>query len=507
MNQRQSRRQFIQSLSAVLLAGSVNPALAASYAKANSYKISGWTGDDFTVGHRWRVGDFPAFPASPERTADFVIVGGGISGLTAAHYLRDYDVLLLEQYEQAGGHARGGTYKGIDYSYAAAFVDTVEGIYGRLYSELGIEPKKLAAGDNSFYWESKFRPGISGDETDSLYKHFKRLTADTAAAIEILPTEDTPASISDGELAKLDATPFASMLSGFPPEFIALVDSICRSAVCGGSQRVSALTGLYLMEDLASSNYVFEGGNSAISKALIRSIDAAGSGRLQRGAFVWRADVNNGGTTINYTDKDGQPHTMACKHLILATPPMVAWRQLKNMDDQTKAQLMQFKYGSYLVANCLLNKQVFKGSYDNFFNSPFTIADVVVADTPYMLAGKYNQTMGSVLTVYRPWEPSTEGRPLLLEGDKSRFAKGIHGQIAQFVETLDDHLEEVALSRWGHAIAVPGPGYYARLAKLARLTESAQYSLAHSSVHGMPGTEAAIRGARYAADRALRIIK
>ncbi len=81
------------------------------------YEIAPWTGDDFVLGHRLRDADFPPAVIESERSVDFVIVGGGIAGLTAAHFLRDHNFLLLEQYADLGGQSRGGSFQGIEYTW------------------------------------------------------------------------------------------------------------------------------------------------------------------------------------------------------------------------------------------------------------------------------------------------------------------------------------------------------------------------------------------------------
>lgn len=469
---------------------------------ASKFRVSSWKGDDFTRGHQFRNNDLPSgFSEHPEKAVDIIIIGGGIAGLTSGHYLQDQDFLLLEQYDELGGQSRGGTYKGIDYSYGAAFVDTDQGIYGQLYQDLGISPVKLAAADNSFYFENRWHVGTSGSAPSSLYREFKKLISDSAGAFKLLPTEDGPEGINTAQLAQLDSVPFSSMLKGYSGQFTSLLDNICKSACCGTTAQLSALSGLYLVEDLTSSNFVFQGGNSAIAKALVKSLNASGAERLVRGAFVWKVLLNESGAVVMYSDKDGQPHTVACKHVIISAPPMVAWRQIKNLDDSMRATLMPLKYGSYLVANCLLNKKIFNGAYDNWFSEPAKVTDVTVAETPYMRSGKYKAGMGSVLTAYQPWEPGSAGRTLLLEGDRQKLSGAVHDQLKKVIAQLDEHLEEIVLSRWGHAMVVPGPGYYARLMKIKNLQQG-HYSLAHNSTQGLPSAESAIRAARFATNRA-----
>ncbi|MGH7192678.1 MAG: FAD-dependent oxidoreductase, partial [Candidatus Saccharimonadales bacterium] len=151
-----TRRDFLKALIVGLSAGEYRLAMQAARAATGDApkggskepKLSEWAGDDPTLGHRFRNGDLPKdFPQQPEKSVDFVIVGGGMGGLTAAHYLKDHDVLLLEQYDALGGQSRGGFFKGLAFSYGAAYVSNVDGIYGKLYEELGIKAEKLPAGD------------------------------------------------------------------------------------------------------------------------------------------------------------------------------------------------------------------------------------------------------------------------------------------------------------------------------------------------------------------------
>src|SRR5262249_6704535 len=142
---RNSRRHFLKNL-AWLLSSGVTGAYSApavfggeavgaqkkhsqteqlTAAGKKKYEIAPWTGDDFTIGHRFRNRNFPTFPSQSEQHVDFVIIGGGIAGLTAAHYLKNHKVLLLEQYQETGGQSRGSSYRDTRFSYGAAYMSNV----------------------------------------------------------------------------------------------------------------------------------------------------------------------------------------------------------------------------------------------------------------------------------------------------------------------------------------------------------------------------------------------
>ena len=68
----------------------------------------------FTYAHRMRDGESPDAMGQPTNTGeiyDLVVVGGGISGLTAAHEFRkkagkNAKILILDNHDDFGGHAR-----------------------------------------------------------------------------------------------------------------------------------------------------------------------------------------------------------------------------------------------------------------------------------------------------------------------------------------------------------------------------------------------------------------
>lgn len=508
-----TRREFIQQL-AFLFYGlgastglSLNPnieALAADGVKLKSgVKLLPWTGDDFTFGHRLRNSEIPKFPTASERNIDFVIVGGGMASLAAAHHLKNHDYLLLEQYGQTGGNARGANSRGLWYSFGSQYLTEIDGDIGQILCDMKLKPAKVGTEKNAWWDGTHFQKGIDNG-TNAIYRDFKRLKSQMQPIWAKMGNATMYVSDLTPELEKLDQVPLSKMLTGYSAPFMDLIEGFLKSSACGGVNNLSALSGLSVLEDLVIPSYLLEGGNPALTRALTDSIRKNTPQRIVTNAFVWAVNLKDDGASVVYQDKDGNIHRVNCKHVIIAVSPMIAAR-IVNLRVPEKAQMYAIRYGSYLVGNFILSKRVFNSSFDNWLPSAYSFPDITIANTAYDLNGHYKKEMGQVLTVYQPYGAGSQGRSLLLEGDRDKFSLQLRKQLANILgKEFDSALETVQLSRWGHAMAVTGPDYFKRMKKvLSGQTNS--YSFAHSSYHGLPAAESAIRGGRIAAQRALKI--
>ncbi|MCA9801123.1 MAG: FAD-dependent oxidoreductase [Cyanobacteria bacterium HKST-UBA02] len=462
-----------------------------------SYKIASWKGDDFTVGHHIRDAKLPRLPSKTSKKVDFVIVGGGLAGLSAAHYLKDESFLLLEQYDSTGGHARGDSFRGIDYSFGSQYFTDMEGDLGELVHELDLKPVKMETGESKWYWDGSLTGSEAGTAPG---KELARLKEEVKKYSGMFSSNILADYRKHAELKKLDGSTLHSALASYDPKFLALLNSYCKSSLCGGIKQVSALAGLSLLDDLNLPTYEFEGGNPALSRALAESVKKNQPDSVVTDAFVWSIEATDRGVSVVYGS--GSKRTrVECKHVIVAIPHMISSRILHGVDDKLKASLFGFRYGSYLVANLLMRKRVFDGPFDSWFAPPLDFADITVAETPYMMTGNYKEEMGSVLTVYQPYEAASIGRVLLFKGDREALSSKMMDQLSKVAPEVRGALEEIVLARWGHALAVPRPGYFDLVDSLTALSPDS-ISFAHSSALGLPCAEAAVSAARQAVARA-----
>lgn len=517
--------------------------------KGRKFRLGPWTGDNFARGHALRDAEVPHSALETNRAVDVVVVGGGLAGLTAAHYLRDHDFLLLEQYAEVGGQSRGSTRQGVDFSFGAAFIRPPENEIAELLADLDLKPVKFDTSRHSWHAGDRCFVGVSSDSgsansgissggisnsgissirsgTEKCYAEFRSFEQESKPIWELIGS--LRGVQLPPELKKLDEKLFASSINSYSPEFVSLVDTILRTSNCLGVDKISALAGYMSMQDIFEPCYSFQGGNSAITRALAKRLSASGnssnssnsgnprdpsessnsgessSSRIVCDTFVWSMDVTESGVNIIYSDGAGHMHGVQAKHAIVTVPPMVAARILKNLDNASKAAMLAFRYGSYLVANCFFSKAVYGGSFSNWYSSPAGFSNILEATEIYRREGLYTKDMGQVLTIYQPYLPGSEGRTLLLEGDRTKLSRGILDQLAPISNQLEASLDSIVLSRWGHAMPVMNVGYFARMARLISMAHS-NFSLSHSSSQGLQCAESAVSAARLAVNHALKV--
>jgi spermidine dehydrogenase len=301
----------------------------------------------FSFAHRLRDGegaDSFGDVTDTGESYDLVIVGGGISGLAAAHFYRkgagkNPRILILDNHDDFGGHAKrnefhvgdrtllsfGGTLsieRPADYSAVAKELLREIGIdtqrfykaYDRkLYSKLGT----AAFFDKETFGEDRLVTGMNATSwPDFLAKAPFSDTAKKDIARVYTAKADYLAGLSKEEkLAKLSKISYADYLTKYcklSPEALTFFQKFPHDLFCVGIEAVSALACYYAGDDYDSFTYPgfdglglgpeekeepyifhFPDGNASIARLLVRSlIPAAIPGHTMDDVVTAKADYS-----------------------------------------------------------------------------------------------------------------------------------------------------------------------------------------------------------------------
>lgn len=468
-------------------------------AAPTDYVIERWTGDDRTAMHRIRDAVLAGEPLpvadSDSASAEVIVVGGGIAGMTVAARLANPDILLLEREDVLGGNAKSGEWQGIRYSKAAAYLVATDGVFGELYRSIGLDlPPVPAPADSLVTPQSAGRDILVGP----LAEAFEKLRA-AYAAMDVPPSDTGEAS---PEQLALDQQSFADFMARYelPQPLTELVDSYCRSAMGTTLADASAYVGANFYSEIATEVVAFPGGNGFIAEALAAKVKARA--RVQTGAAVYAVTRAGDGFHV-HAFVDGRPVRYAARKVVVATPYYFA-RHILDAGVGADAALkdaMALEYSAYLVAQLCFEGRVETGGYDHWTiggpdGEPFHPTDYIQADWVVPEA-KRSQTH-SVISVYVPMDGW--GRGDLDMADEADPQRAIAQRVvdtfyAFFPVPASATLKEVRLSRYGHQFLASTKGAVGRARAIKAMAAeklAPGLVLAHSDGQGMPAIESAI---------------
>ncbi|UCV13305.1 NAD(P)-binding protein [Dechloromonas denitrificans] len=484
-----------------------------------------------SLGHRLRDGDFP--PPGETRRTDVLIVGGGISGLSAAWQLSRAavdDFIVLDLENEAGGNSRAGQSAVSAYPWGAHYLPlpSSEAEYvSELLRELGVEQGRSAAGKPIYderylcgtpqervyrhgLWQSGLLPHVglaSGERAQqqafqARMEALKVLRGNDGRRVFAIPME---LSSRDPAWRALDRIPFSQWLTaqGFTaPSLHWLANYACRDDYGMAHHETSAWAGLHYFacrngeaaNAAAETVLTAPEGNAWLARGLARrAVD-----RIVTGALAWRieesrshvaVDVLIGAKSVRYE----------ARQVIWAAPVFVLPRVWGAIPQPLKAAAQAGDYAPWLTANLHLSALP-----EERHGAPLAW-DNVLYDSPglgYIVATHQairRHQAGTVLTWYRALHDMTpaDGRRRLLETSREQWAGEILGELAQVHPEIRRLTTRLDVFRHGHAMRRPTPGsLWGEMRRRLVDFRSRRIALAHADLSGFSlFEEAQYRGA------------
>lgn len=493
-----NRREFLSLGASLALAGC-----------APKIKLAGsLDGPDFQRGHRLHSGGFPE--PTEQRTTGVVIVGGGVSGLSAAWWLQRSgyrNFLLLEGETEAGGNARHAHSPVTRYPLGAHYLPlaTREATdLVTLLSDLGVvtgrrtdgspiydETALVAAPHERLHYLGRWQPGLEPRGPEAATAEFRRFheridRLKRAIGRDGRPAFATPSRFSsrDPRYRTLDRITFADWLrqEGFrDPRLLWYCEYATRDDFGSLPSETSAWVGLHYFAGRQTwgpyeNDLVLtwpEGNGYLVRKMAERVGD-----RLMRNEFAWRVQERTGHVEVDVFDGTKSTRYRA-DQVILAVPLHVRARLLKE-------KISPHERTPWLVANLHVDALPVGEGME-------TCWDNVMYDSPsvgYIVATHQHltQTTGrSVLTYYWPLtgRPPTQARRELLEQPWSFWTPTIMADLRRVHPDIDTVTSRVDLWRWGHGMIKPSPGLITGPALVQARQSRGRIHFAHSDLAGM----------------------
>ncbi|MGH9714669.1 MAG: FAD-dependent oxidoreductase [Candidatus Acidiferrales bacterium] len=411
-------------------------------------------GDHFEICHEVRDGHTFAKPPVSKRY-EVVIVGGGASGLSAAHFLQSHDFLLLEKEPHWGGNATLEESHGQFFCTGSAF-DYKGSSSDRLAREIGLMPLPINSPDPTII-NGKWVGDTWGAGLDQLpysatvRDSFKKFRSDMLALA------------ADKNQRQFDTVPLTKYLKAYAPEIKQWWDCYGPSNYGAKAVDTSTMVALIELKDQvdASKNdtrVTLPGGNGVFVQKLSEILLAKFADRMLADATILSVDPQKTEVNVTYIH-GGALRTVAAKFVVMGTPKLITSRLVTGLsDDQTDA-MRSYRYCPYAVINMIFDKPVYNRAYDTWCPGS-TFTDMIVADWVNLAQPDHKQK-DSILSFYTPISELDRNKLLKIEGCRKIAANAVR-DFHKLLPELSDEPSEVHFYRRGHAIFLSTPGLYSQ---------------------------------------------
>lgn len=505
-----SRREFLK---VSLWAGLALPFLQFCQQKLKTFALK-LTGTNHILGHRLWAKNFP----KPSETINtkYLIIGGGITGLSACRYLRQQnmeDFLLVEMESEIGGNSSSGKNKISAYPLGAHYLplpnkDDYELIQFLKESQIyvGDDANGLpilddyqltyAPHERLFHknrWHESLLPqsGISA-EIQSEMQRFFRLMDDfrKKKGQDGKYWFDIPISQSsqDEDSKILDQITFKNWLNEqqfSAPELLWYLDYSCRDDFGLGIQFVSAWAGIHYFagrkNNWATNRkdqvFTWAEGNSRLAKHLSKySENKTLNQHLAYDIHIENDEVS----VLVFDDVHKKSKKIKAEKVLMATPQFVNQYLFKNR------KFPNFEYAPWILAIITLQ--------NNFSDVEELAWDNVIYGSEG-LGYIYNQhqnihqnTGKKSITYYRSFstENSKKSRKWLYEQSDESLQKMIVSELKVAHPLIENFIEEIHLHRLGHGMISPIPNHiFGKEVQKAKQPLENKIFFAHSDLSGI----------------------
>lgn len=476
-------------------------------------------GANASKGHLLRDFNFPQ--AIKKKQVQTVIIGGGVSGLSAAWQLKKegyQQFELLELHHEVGGNAISGHNHISGYPWGAhylpvpnhedlvliSFLKEIGVIVGQneqglpIYHEeyLCFEPEERLFING--FWQEGLIPEFGVPEKDKVEtQRFLQLMSDFSKAIgsdgkEAFCIPLNKASL-DPVFLQWDKTTFEKFLDskGFHSSYLRWYVNYCLKDDYGTSiENVSAWAGIHYFASRKG-----KAANTEIDTVLtwpegngwlVQKMKDKVSNHITTNSLVYEVKKKGDDAFFVKYYKDGESVEIEASQVIMATPQFVSQRILKGLE--LEVDWSNYTYAPWMVANITLESfnENIKGTQMCWDNVPYNRSSLGYIDATHQQIRQFLPS--KVLTFYLPLcnDSPTNERQAAHQKTYEEWTQQIIAELEYMHPGITEIISNIDIWIWGHGMIRPIPGFqHHRIKRMNEMNTESRLYFAHSDLSGI----------------------
>ena len=273
---------------------------------------------------------------------DVVILGAGIAGMTAAHRLREQDLVVLEAEPRVGGRTLSGGDNDAWFNLGAQLISSER--MAALCRELGIELISVSGSDFGFAVNGHFARGATPQLLLARMRISPTQKLDFAlTAVRLRRKLHALQRMSAEQRAEIDGQTLQRLMGRVSPVTMELLETCCESASGSTPYSMSGLyglaygLGLFLDPVTKQGLYGVRGGTQQVANTIAAGLPA---GALRLGATVTSVRQPGGEeVVVTYRGLGGDEQTISARHSNCALPAHAVLEVVEGVSPEKRAAL------------------------------------------------------------------------------------------------------------------------------------------------------------------------
>lgn len=446
------------------------------------------------------------------RTVDTAIIGGGISGLSAAWYLQKKgksDFALFELEDRTAGNSQWGENRVGRYPWGAHYLPTPgsDAVYVReLLSEMGVlangkfsEEALVHEPEERLFiygtWQTGLVPWLGARVSDR--EQMQRFLLQTgklryARGSDGKRAFTIPLSLSsrDEKFRRFDRMTAAQYLeeNRLTSQRLAwYIDYVLRDEYGSNRHNTSAWALLHYFSARSDAhNLVWPEGNGFIAEYLHKQVFT----KIAGGMALRKVEKEPAGYRLYFTNhREKRQDAVVARNVIFAAPKFILPYVYPAVSFAYKVAAAQMVYSPWLTVNLLVNQFAqLEPAWDNVTFGSKSLGYVVAE---HQRSGKLPHAR--TLTFFHAFDhdDTLQSRRRMLAMSPTDIAEFALAELRKPHPEIDKQVEDIGAYRWAHAMVRPVPGFLAARTKFDHTTIDRNFYAAHSDISGMSNFEEA----------------